>query len=283
MTLDRNGPLDAEPMSDMISADDRRSEDEPYMKMLRAERYSGVACAGRDDIWRGWDVMRSQRKRSMRLLDQSDRRRPRSSATSSLRNARSRSRNPGKQIDAASSWSRTRTATARYAGSRSASSERGPDRSPRHRGRGTRRAPRAAVPRGIPELQSREITGKIRGGALLLGRLVPGTPKPRLLLASGRARELCCSMGCHSRPASAPSAAACASSGDDLFGAVLLRPDAAAGPAGDLRSLRWKLLPVLRYRPKAGTPLSPTPPAASIVSTKSDAAAMAEWREPAAC
>jgi DnaK suppressor protein len=73
MTLDGTAPLDAVPMSDIISADYRPSEDEPYMNARQSEYFRRKLLRWRDDILRGSDVtLRQLREEDMRLPDQSD-------------------------------------------------------------------------------------------------------------------------------------------------------------------------------------------------------------------
>ena len=73
MTLDGTAPLDAVPMSDIISADYRPSEDEPYMNARQSEYFRRKLLRWRDDILRGSDVtLRQLKEEDMRLPDQSD-------------------------------------------------------------------------------------------------------------------------------------------------------------------------------------------------------------------
>jgi DnaK suppressor protein len=73
MTLEGTAPLDAVPMSDIIPADYRPSEDEPYMNVRQSEYFRRKLLRWRDDILRGSDVtLRQLKEEDMRLPDQSD-------------------------------------------------------------------------------------------------------------------------------------------------------------------------------------------------------------------
>src|SRR5687767_3881195 len=73
MTLEGTEPLDAVSMSDVISADYRPSEDEPYMNARQSEYFRRKLLRWRDDILRGSDVtLRQLKEEDMRLPDQSD-------------------------------------------------------------------------------------------------------------------------------------------------------------------------------------------------------------------
>ena len=73
MTLEGAAPLDGGRRSDIISADYRPSEDEPYMNARQTEYFRRKLLRWRDEILRGSDVtLRQLKEEDMRLPDQSD-------------------------------------------------------------------------------------------------------------------------------------------------------------------------------------------------------------------
>ena len=157
MTLDGTAPLDAVPMSDIISADYRPSEDEPYMNARQSEYFRRKLLRWRDDILRGSDVtLRQLKEEDMRLPDQSDWASAEIQRSFELR-TRDRERKLLSKIDAA--LKRIEDGSYGYCEETQADrhqAPRGPaDRHAQHRGAGAARAPRARLPRGLTAPRTR--------------------------------------------------------------------------------------------------------------------------------